>query len=118
MQSSCDLNDQLQDLTDHLNEFTGATAAYVGKLTKPIKGVSGGMAEEATDEDHLLPKAKEEIQFIHASEKAAFMKGQVLHQGQGVTFDILEKGGKEGPDDMPKHILIPEVVREDRMHYY
>ena len=37
---SDDLNDQLQSLVDHLAEFTGATACYVGKIAKPIKGVS------------------------------------------------------------------------------
>jgi hypothetical protein len=51
-------------LTDHLCDYTGATAAYIGQVAKPIKGVSQGLPEHSLDEDHLLPQTKDEIQFI------------------------------------------------------
>jgi hypothetical protein len=55
---SDDLNDRLQDLVDHLAEFTGASASYIGYVTKPIKGVKQGLAEDENDEAHMIPGAK------------------------------------------------------------
>lgn len=55
------------------------------------------------------------------------MVGKVLTQEQGITFELLtpEPAKKKGdpvpvvdPEAMPKHILIPEVVREPKIHYY
>jgi hypothetical protein len=49
---------------------------------------------------------------------------QVLKQEQGVTYARLfsqatnPAGEVTNPEDMPKHIVIPEVVREPQMHYY
>ena len=68
VEKSDDLNDELQSLADHLAEFTGATACYIGKISKPIKGISQGMPVDGFDLDHLVSKAKDEIQFIHASD--------------------------------------------------
>jgi len=57
---------------------------------------------------------------MHASKKFEFMEGQVLQQDQGVTFDLFKPDEVKNtdPEALPKHILIPEVVRETRMHYY
>lgn len=40
VESSEDLNDNLQDLATHLKDFTNSTAVYIGKIAKPIKGIS------------------------------------------------------------------------------
>ena len=59
VENSDDLNDELQALTDHLKEFTNSTAVYVGKVAKPISGISKGLDEECNDTAHLLPDAQE-----------------------------------------------------------
>jgi len=56
-----DLADELPQLANHLAEFTGATACYIGKIAKPIKGVSKGMREDQDDEAHIINNAKNEI---------------------------------------------------------
>ena len=59
--SSDDLRDQLQDLVNHLHDFTGSTAVYVGELTKPIKGFKDGLQEDDDDTAHIIPNAQTEI---------------------------------------------------------
>ena len=61
VKDSDDLNDRLQDLVDHITEFTGASACYIGYVDKPIKGVKKGLAEDANDTAHNIPDAKKEI---------------------------------------------------------
>ena len=47
------------------------------------------------------------------------MIGQLLKKEEGVTFDVLaQKEGQEEDKERPNHVLIPEVVREPKMHYY
>ena len=119
-----DLNDNIQDLTDHLNEFTGASATYVGKITKPIKT---GLPEDAFDQDHLLPGAKAQIEFINASKDFDFLVGKILKQEDGVTYDLFREGDqlkqKENiveatESGLPRHLIVPEVVRNKHMHYF
>lgn len=111
-------------MVDHLHDFTGATAVYIGELTKPIKGFKDGLAEDDDDTAHIIPNAKIEIQLKHASKDHQFLVDQVLKQEEGITYEKLysdaanpasEEFKKEDP---PKHIIIPEVVREPKMHYY
>lgn len=114
-----DLHDYLQDLTDHLAEFTGASATYIGKVAQPINGISKGMKEDDNDQAHIIPKAEEEIQFIHASENAKFMVGKILTKDQGITFNVFNPQEKKDEDDTtPNYIMVPEVVREPKMFYY
>lgn len=61
VESSEDLNDNLQDLADHLKEFTNATACYIGKIAKPIKGVSQGMADDDDEDAHIINGSRPEI---------------------------------------------------------
>ena len=42
-----DLNDQLQELTDHLQEFTKASSVYIGKLVHPKKAIEEGDNDKA-----------------------------------------------------------------------
>lgn len=81
------MNDRLQDLVDHLKEFSGASASYIGYVTKPIKGIKNGLAEDADDTAHNIPGAKQEIQFTHYSESCtSTMKDKILLQNEGVTY--------------------------------
>ena len=61
IEASEDLNDNLQDLADHLKEFTHATSCYIGKIAKPIKGVSKGMAEDEDEDAHIINGASNYI---------------------------------------------------------
>jgi hypothetical protein len=52
-----DLQDNLNDLSNYLAEFTGASACYIGKVTKPIKKIQPD--QEDQDEDaHFIAGAK------------------------------------------------------------
>lgn len=52
--NSKDLTDELQNLVDHLKEFTDSTAVYVGKVTKPIKKIK----ESDNDRAHINSDAQ------------------------------------------------------------
>ena len=52
--ASKDLSDELQDLVDHLKEFTDSTAVYVGKVVLPIKPITEGDNDTA----HVLDGAQ------------------------------------------------------------
>ena len=54
---------------------------------------------------------------------------QVLHKEEGLTFDVFKEieanpDGEEGQPaqetdpTLPRHVLVPEVVREPRIHFY
>jgi len=55
---------------------------------------------------------------MHASKDFKFMEGKVLKKNQGITFDVLAADKDEKDAEHPKHVFVPEVVREPRMHYY
>jgi hypothetical protein len=111
-------------LVDHLHDFTGANAVYIGELTKPIKGFKDGLQEDDDDTAHIIPNAKLEIQWKHASKDHQFLVDKVLKQEEGITYEKLYSDAANPAsvefkkEDPPKHIIIPEVVREPKMHYY
>jgi len=70
VEDSDDLNDHLQDLVDHIAENTSATAVYVGKVVKPIKGIKDGLREDEYDTDHIIKGAKPQIEFLNAAPKS------------------------------------------------
>jgi hypothetical protein len=88
VEESEDLNDNLQDLVDHIAENTGATAVYVGKLSKPIKGIKDGLAEDEDDTAHIIRGAKTHIEFSNASTGYEFLKDKILNQVEGVTYKL------------------------------
>jgi hypothetical protein len=59
VEKSDDLHDELQNLTDYLAEFTRATAVYVGKVDKPILGISSGLPEDCSPDAHIIKNAIE-----------------------------------------------------------
>jgi len=138
---SHDLTDDLQDLVEHLQRITGSTSVYVGKIKTPINPIKDGDDDTA----HIKADAVPEIQFMYSTENADFMVDKVLKQDQGITYSLFTTPeGEENKDEaeaaaeeevdedgnkivkppkpqaekLPKHILVPDVVREPRMHYY
>lgn len=134
-----DLSDMLQDFTHFLKEHTGATGVYIGKLIRPNKPIK----DEDNDKAHENPEAAEIIKYIHATPDHDFMINRTLTQEQGLTHDIFKPlptkeedadgenkaDGAEGAEGeakaepeptkpVPRHLFIPEVVRENRMHYF
>jgi hypothetical protein len=130
---SKDLNDQLQDQVDHVKSFTDATAVYVGKLVQPKKAIK----DDDDDTAHLDTDASQQIHFMHSTGGHEFLVDKVLKQDEGITFDVFkeeetksepDKKGDDSDEDntkevevkekLPHHVLVQEVVREPRMHYY
>tara|TARA_B110000285_G_scaffold210277_1_gene252011 strand:+ start:600 stop:899 length:300 start_codon:yes stop_codon:yes gene_type:complete len=60
----------------------------------------------------------------HASKDHQFLVNQVLKQEQGITYERLyslaanPKEKEFVKDDPPMHVIVPEIVREPKMHYY
>lgn len=123
-------------MSNYLKEFTGATGVYIGKLTHPMKIIG----EDDDDKAHLDEDNPKVIMFVNSSDNHAFIKGKVLKSEQGMSHDAFkdpenyeeavedeiereEEAGiiKADTFDILKtyrHIYVPEVVREARMHFY
>ena len=97
VKESKDLQDQLQDLVDHLQDFTGATAVYIGKLVAPKKPIQEGDDDEA----HIDNDSPQILNFCNATKDHKFLVDQVLNKDEGLTFDVFkdpepaEDGGEE-----------------------
>lgn len=63
---------------DHVFINSEATAGYIGKVNKPILGTREGLAEDAKDNAHIIPDAKEQIQFFYTSESCDFLYEKTL----------------------------------------
>ena len=136
---SSDLTDQLQDLNDHLEQGTRATAVYIGKMEQPFKPIS----ESDNDRAHIDKNAPHHIRFCHANKDHQFLVDQILESSQGLTFEVFDdsqpaegdesKKQRVEEDDegnpvppiqpnegevLPKFIVIPEVVREAKMYFF
>lgn len=135
---SHDLEYELPLLVEHLKEHTGSTAVYIGKVQKPKRKIR----DDQNDKAHIMPSAPEEIMIQYASEGCEFIVDKILKQEDGITYDLFREGegeaeeekkeevpaeeGEEGEEKkvappkekLPKHIFVPEVVREDRIHYF
>ena len=113
-----DLTDHLQDLTDYLKKFTNSSAVYIGKLVTPKKSITEGDDDQA----HLDEGSEKIIHFSHANKEHEFLVDQILTKGSGLTFDVFEdkvdEDGKPIVQENPQHILVKEVVREPRIHFF
>jgi hypothetical protein len=139
--TSEDLSDLLQDFSQYLQKFTGATGVYIGKLIRPNKPITDDDDENAHDD----PEATEIIKYIHATSDHDFLIEKTLTPEQGLTHEVFkapeQKEGeeaqeeppaeetkegegegdqepKEPPKEVPLHMFISEVVRESKMHYF
>mmetsp|Transcript_1175 Transcript_1175/g.1774 ORF Transcript_1175/g.1774 Transcript_1175/m.1774 type:complete len:233 (+) Transcript_1175:64-762(+) len=113
-----DLQDHLQGLTDHLQQFTNASAVYIGKLVAPKKPIKDGDDDQA----HVDDTSEKIILFSHADKEHEFLVDKVLNKGSGLTFDVfedkLDEEGKLIEKEDLDHVLVKEVVREPRIHFY
>lgn len=136
IQNSGDLSDQLQNLNDHLRVGTKATACYIGKMVLPKNKIS----DTDLDNAHVNAEATPQIQFGYADPDHKFLIDKILAPGSGVTYDLFvdtpaeevpaeepqldEEGNpipvpeKEPEEVLPKHMIVPEVVRDDRVFFY
>ena len=119
------MNDQLQLLVDHLQDATGATAAYIGKLVAPKKPIQEGDDDEA----HIDDGSEKILHFQNANKEHKFLVDKVLNKDEGLTFDVFKElevnpeaeenaPAEEVDPTLPRHVLVPEVVREPRIHFY
>ena len=135
IKKSNDLEDNLQELVEFVQEQTGSTGVYVGKLRFPEKEID----EEADDKAHQDEEAPKVIKFMHASKGHEFMVDCVLDQDQAPISHAVFKeaeGDEEAQEAVEsgaeeelviskekdiiesfKHSYVPEVVREPRMHF-
>lgn len=90
--ASKDLSDELQDLVDHLKEFTDSTAVYVGKVVLPIKAITEGSDDTA----HILEGAQPQIQYLNSTKDHSFMVDKILKQDEGITFPAIFGPDEEG----------------------
>lgn len=68
------MTDNLDELAVFVQEFTGATGVYIGKLEKPRKDIN----EEDDDKAHADRENPKLIKFVYASKDHEFMKGKIL----------------------------------------
>lgn len=112
------MGDHMQELTNHLQRFSGASAVYIGKLVSPKKTIK----DSDDDNAHVDETSEKIIQFSHADEDHQFLVDEVLRKGNGLTFDVFEDKvddeGKVVEKTELDHILVKEVVREPRIHFY
>ena len=87
LEKSKDLNDNLPDLVDFLQKYTGATGVYLGRLQHPDKKI----AIDADDKAHFDYDAPKVVKFIHSSKSHEFMEGAVLPPNVGVTHDVFNQ---------------------------
>jgi hypothetical protein len=88
------LADNLQELTHFLQEFTGATGVYVGKLEHPRLKID----EKDNDKAHVDRESAKVIKYIHASpHDHHYLNGKILKPGQGVTHEVFN-----GPAETPR----------------
>ncbi len=84
LEESADLSDNLQELTQFLHEFTGATGVYVGKLEHPRLKIE----DKDNDRAHIDREAPKVVKYIHASpEDHQYMIGKILKPGQGLSHN-------------------------------
>ena len=119
----------LDELSSHVAKFTGATACYVGKVDMPIKKST---SDGDFDGSHVIKEGDKdlatgqsivpEIQWLSATDDHAYMKGQVLKQNEGITYDLFRES-KEAynmpeKDGLPQHLHVKEVVKQPNIKYF
>lgn len=103
-----DVGSSLQEILELIRNTTFATAVYMGVFEDIPKEEEG----ETEGEEG------KQVRYTHATEKNYFMVGQVLKQGQGVTFDALEPQETEEETLIFPPVFIENVLREERIHFF
>lgn len=81
------MTDELDNLSNLLQEFTNATGVYIGKLIPPKKEIG----ENDDDRAHIDEDNPKVIMFLHASKGHEFMVERVLKPSDGVlTHEVFK----------------------------
>ena len=121
--------DNLGAFAEFLHSNVGSTGVYIGQLEPPRKPI-----EEDADEDaHLDMASPAIIQFKFANQDhQELLLGTSLQPGQGKAHDVfteemttanealadLEQASDKDTISNFKHLFVPEVVRDPKMHYW
>ena len=85
LEASHDLSDNLQQLTTLIQEETGATGVYLGRLERPRLKIE----DKDHDNAHVDKEAAKVIKFIHASPADHnYMVSKILKPGQGLSHQV------------------------------
>lgn len=93
--------------------------------------------EDALDNEHLEEEQPQVLKYLYASKGSEFMVDKTLATDAGITHDVFAEGEEEGEvvaedeeEDEEgavekvkdildsKHVFVPEVVREPRIHFF
>ena len=92
IKGSTDLEDNLQELVEFVQEQTGATGVYFGKLVYPAKEIE----EDADDRAHFDEEAPKVIKYTHASKGHEFMVDVVLNEETAqLSHEVFKEGGED-----------------------
>lgn len=92
IKNSNDLEDNLQELVDFIQEQTGATGVYFGKLVYPAREID----EDADDKAHYDEEAPKVIKYSHASKGHEFMVDVVYSEERAPLSHAVFKESDEG----------------------
>lgn len=81
------MSDNLQELTNYLHEFTGATGVYIGKLLPPTVAVD----DTADDRAHIIDDQPKVVKYIHTTKDHQFMVNKTLTLTKGpITHSVFD----------------------------
>lgn len=124
-------------MNDHLQVGTKATAVYIGKMVLPKKSIN----DTDNDQAHIQADAVPHINFGYADPEHNFIVDKILKPDQGVTYELfndappeeaeaeaapevddegneIPKPVKEPEEILPKKLVVNEVVRESKIHFF
>jgi hypothetical protein len=126
LEKSDDPYDNLEGLAQHIHDNIGSTGVYIGQLEAPRVKIQDDSASDA----HLDKSSPQVIKFKFAnSDHKELIVNTVLKPGVGVSHEVFsdkitennEKIDLSKPENICeqfKHMWVPEVIREPKMHYW
>lgn len=111
-------------LPEYLEAHYGLAACYVGLLGNQRKTVTDNDEDENA---HLDLEAPKTVTYIGASKNSKEgMLGRVLPPEKGISLDVFkedpvvegDEGGEVKKDIKQKYIYVPNVLKEERIHYF
>ena len=132
-----DHEDILQDLADHIQEYTNSTSVYVAKLVQQKNEIE----EDDDNTAHIIDQAPLHLDLYHASPKGfEFLLRKSIKSNEGVVHDVFKveepapeqeqenppttnEGEGEGDEHeveppKPQSLTVDEVVREPRIKFF
>lgn len=127
IKNTLDVDDLLNEFTNHLRDALDCTGVYIGLLEKVKRPVSDLDGEGS----HIDESAPEVIRYISASAGSEFLIGKVLRDEEGeVTYsvwkedeEIVDKQEDEEQDlkdheKKPKFAYVPDVVNNPKIKFF